>query len=371
MTAVGIVFSNLHDNSVSDLTRSRTMASIPFGGRYRLIDFVLSNFVNSGIVKVGVITKSNYQSLMDHIGSGKDWDLSRKNKGIILLPPFGREDSNILYKTRLEALKGVMGFINKCKEDYIVLTDCDKVNNINLDDVIKFHEKNLADVTVIYKKQEQSFKESKQSINYTLDGNRIKGINILCEDAGIKNVCLNTFILKRQLLLDLITAGIGHGAKSFHRDILKPNVDTLKVFAYEFTGYSANIDSLANYYKYNMDMLDKIKRDQVFGIKDRPIFTKVRDSAPTHYGNKCKIKNSLIADGCEIYGSVENSILFRGVKVAKGTKIANSILMQDTITGENVNLNCVVTDKNVMIRDRRVLSGCEELPFFVGKGLMV
>lgn len=371
MTAVGIVFSNLHDNNVLDLTRSRTMASIPFGGRYRLVDFVLSNMVNSGIVKVGVITKSNYQSLMDHIGSGKDWDLSRKNRGIILLPPYGREDSDMLYKTRLEALKGIMGFIGKCKEEYAILTDCDKVNNINLDDVLKFHEKNIADITVVYKKQELTFEESKQSINYLLDGNKVTNVNIQYGEAGEKNVCMDLFVLKRELLLNLIAAGIEQGARSFHRDIIKTNCKNLKILGYEFNGYSASIDSLSSYYKSNMDMLLKSKRDEVFGIKDRPVFTKVRDSAPTHYGDKAIVKNSLIADGCEIYGSVENSILFRGVKVSKGVKVTNSILMQDTITGENANLNCVITDKNVVIRDRRVLSGCAELPFFVGKGLMI
>ena len=199
MTAVGIIFSNLHDNNVLDLTRSRTMASIPFGGRYRLIDFVLSNMVNSEIVKVGVITKSNYQSLMDHIGSGKDWDLARKNKGIILLPPFGREDSDKLYKTRLEALKSITGFISKCKEEYVVLTDCDKVNNIDLSDVLRFHERNMADITVVYKKRQLNFEDSKQSINYEITGNVVKKVNISVGEAGIKNTCLNVFVLKREL----------------------------------------------------------------------------------------------------------------------------------------------------------------------------
>lgn len=371
MTAAGIVFSNLHDNSVSELTQSRTMASVPFCGRYRLIDFVLSNMVNSGIFKVGVITKSNYQSLMDHIGSGKDWDLSRKNKGIILLPPFGREDSNTLYKTRLEALKGILGFISKCKEEYMVLTDCDKVLNIDIDKVLKFHQNNLADLTVVYKKQHLNSKESIQHINYILDGNRVTGVNIKHGESGEKNICLDIFVLKRELLLNLISAGIEQNAVSFHRDVLKANVNSLKILGYEFEGYCAKIDSLVNYYKYNMDMLNKENRDKVFKIDNMPVFTKVRDSAPTHYGKNCKVKNSLIADGCEIYGSVENSILFRGVKISKGTKVINSILMQDTITGENVSLNCVITDKNVVIRDRRVLSGCEELPFFIGKSLMI
>ena len=371
MTAVGIVFSNLHDDNVIDLTKSRTMGSVPFGGRYRLIDFVLSNMVNSGIDKVGIITKSNYQSLMDHLGSGKEWDLSRKNRGIILLPPYGREDSDILYRTRLEALKGVLSFIVRCKEEYAVLTDCDKINNIDLSKVIKFHEDNLADITVMYKKVKLNSEDAKRSINYTLAGNKVINVNIQNNEAGEKNVCLNVFVLKRELLANLISRGVENGARSLHRDILKANTKKMNILANEFTGYSASINSLANYYKHSMEMLDKNNRDQLFGIKDRLIYTKVRDSAPTHYGFNCAVKNSLIADGCLIEGIVENSILFRGVKIAKGTKVQNSILMQDTITGENVNLNCVITDKNVVIRDRKVLSGCEELPFFIGKGIMI
>ena len=140
MTAAGLIFSNIHDISIPEMTAERTMASIPFGGRYRLVDFTLSNMVNSGIDKVGIITHNNYRSLMDHIGNGKDWDLARRSGGIMILPPFvtayENPRANQLYTTRLEALMGVREYITHCDEDVIVLSDSDVVCNIDLSDVI-------------------------------------------------------------------------------------------------------------------------------------------------------------------------------------------------------------------------------------------
>lgn len=372
MNAVGIVFSNIHDRYVSELTRNRTMASVPFACRYRLVDFVLSNMVNSNITKVGIITKYNYQSLMDHVASGKDWDLSRKNGGIILLPPYGGTESKSLYKSRLEALKGIMGFVTRCDEEYVVLTDSDKIININYADIVDYAEKVNADLAVVYKRAEVSRDTSQTSVLYDVDeSGRVVKVSCFPQCEGEKNVCQNIFVLRRELLVSLVTDAIAHGYESFHRDVIERNCGSMKIMAYRFHGYSATIDSLTNYFKYNMEMLDKEKRDAVLAGEAGPVYTKVRDSAPTRYGNGSVVKNSLIADGCVVEGLVENSLLFRGVKVGKGCKVRNSILMQDTVLGENVVLDCVVSDKNVYISDRRVLAGCEKLPYFIAKNMRV
>ena len=176
-------------------------------------------------------------------------------------------------------------------------------------------------------------------------------------------------IIGRQFLLTLIEDAIVHNYKSFREDIIMRRMKTLKIFSYDFTGYHATIDSLSSYFVHNMELLQKPVRDELFGARD--IYTKVRDSAPSKYGDDSSVKNSLISDGCIVEGTVENSILFRGVKVGKGTVVRNSILMQDTVLGDNVSLNCVITDKNVVIRDRRVLSGCELQPYFLSKGTMI
>ena len=237
MSSVGIVFSNIHDRYVAELTRHRTMASVPFACRYRLIDFVLSNMVNSGISKVGVITKFHYQSLMDHVASGKDWDLSRKNGGIILLPPYGGSESSSLYKSRLEALKGITGFISRCDEEYAVLTDSDKIINIDYSRVLDFVQREHADIAVVYRRCSLAKVPLQPQISYDLNAEgRVIGVSQVRHAGTEFNLCQNIFVLKRELLLDLVSDAIAHDEQSFHRDVLARNCEHLKIMAYRFSG---------------------------------------------------------------------------------------------------------------------------------------
>ena len=378
MSAVGLVFSNIHDQNVPDLTRKRTMASVPFGCRYRLIDFALSNMVNSGITKVGVITHNNYQSLLDHLGTGKDWDLARRSGGIKLLPPFitsyNGTGANKLYSTRLEAMMGAMDFISKCNEDHIVLSDCDAICNIDLNDVIKSHKENGADITIVTTKVDTDTTElSASSAVVTSDeNNRISDvIHYSRRVRGIKEISTNIIVANKTYLQNAVSDAIAHGYTSFYKDIIDRNLLRANYFVYHYTGFYAQINSLAGYYACNMKLLDSGVVSALFGQPNRPVLTKVRNSAPTRYTSDAKVRNSLIADGCLIEGVVENSIIFRGVKVGKGSVVKNSILMQDTVVGNNVTLGCVVTDKNVLIKDDRNLSGHSTLPFFISKGTMI
>ncbi len=378
MSAVGLVFTNIHDQNIPDLTKKRTMASVPFGCRYRLIDFTLSNMVNSGITKVGVITHNNYQSLLDHLGTGKDWDLARRSGGIKLLPPFiashNGMGANKLYTTRLEAMMGAMDFISRCNEDQIVLSDCDAISNIDLNDVIKSHKENGADITIVTTKVDtDSFEISSGSAVITSDeNNRISDVvHYNRRIHGIKEISTNIIIANRTYLQNVVSDAISHGYTSFYSDVLDRNLLRANYFVYRYSGFYAQINSLAGYYSCNMMLLQKGMGDELFAQPNRPILTKVRNSAPTRYTGDAKVKNSLIADGCLIEGTVENSIIFRGVKVGKGSVVKNSILMQDTVVGSNVNLGCVVTDKNVLIKDDRNLSGHSSLPFYISKGTMI
>ncbi|MBR2322168.1 MAG: glucose-1-phosphate adenylyltransferase subunit GlgD [Clostridia bacterium] len=370
MNALGLVFSNIHDNNVPELTQERTMGSIPFLGRYRLIDFALSNLVNSGVAKVGLITKSNYQSLMDHVGSGKDWDLARRRGGLHILPPFGLKD-NVLYSTRLEALRGAKNFLARSDEEYVVMTDCDNVCVMNFDKILTEHKAKNADITLVYvKKDANDVKDvlSKMIVS-TADNGRVTDISFAPRVQGEINLYTNVCILKRTLLQTLIADAFSHGYNHFGKDVLVRNVNSLRIFAHEHKGYFVALNSLQSYYKESLKFLDKSVRDEIFKKVD--VYTKVKDSAPTRYGASAVVKNSLIADGCVIEGTVENSIIFRGVKIGRGTVVKNSILMQGTITGENVSLNSIVADKNVVIKDRRVLSACESLPFYISKNIIV
>ena len=366
-SAVGVIFSNIHDENLPELSRHRTMASIPFGGRYRLIDFALSNMVNSGIDTVGIVTKTNYQSLIDHLGSGKDWDLARKDGGIILLPPYS-DETDVPYVSRLEALKGVTGFLNRRKEDYVVISDCDGIARVDISDVIRFHERKGADITMVY--HEETDVESSYYITLQPgEDDRIHGLKINPRITGKENLYINIMVMSREFLINTIQDAVQRGFSSFGRDILTKNVDTLKIYGYKFRGYYAGISSLQRYYRHSMELLRKDVREELFGARD--IYTKVRDSAPSKYIEGAVVKNSLISDGCLIEGTVENCILFRGVKVGKGSVIKNSIIMQDTVIETGVQLDCVITDKNVVIRDRRHLAGCEALPYFISKGRML
>ncbi len=370
MNALGLVFSNIHDRSVPELTQERTMGSIPFCGRYRLVDFTLSNMVNSGVAKVGVITKSNYQSLMDHIGSGKDWDLARRQGGLHILPPFGLK-GNVLYNTRLEALRGAQNFLRRSDEEYVIMSDCDTVCNMDYDKILRYHTHVNADITVVYVKKDAGELKDVQGkiiVEPNLDG-RITEISIDPSVEGEVKYSTNVYILKRTLLLTLINDAISHGYSHFGKDVLVRNVNNLRIFGYEHCGYFVAINSLYGYYKESLKFLDRKVRDEIFRTVD--VFTKVKDSAPTRYGANSVIKNSLIADGCVIEGAVENSIIFRGVKIARGAVVKNSIVMQGSIVGENAQLNCIITDKSVVIKDKRVLSGCETHPFYISKNNII
>ena len=368
-SAIGIIFSNMHEENVPELVRRRTMASIPYGGRYRLIDFALSNMVNSGITTVGLMTNNNYRSLIDHIGSGKDWDLARKDGGLILLPPFS-EKHDKLYSTRLEALGSLTAFLNRRNEKYVVLTDCDGVAKFDISDIIDYHESKNADITLVTTHGKVGHRSDFMLVNANEDG-RIQELKLSphMSEGRKADIFVNVMVINRQLLLNSVEDCVVHGFTSFESDILIKQLDSLKIYQYNFKGYYAGIDSMAAYYKHNMELLEKEVRDELFG--DRDIYTKVRDSAPSKYGENAVVKNSLISDGCEIEGVVENCILFRGVKVGKGAVVTNSIIMQDAIIGANTSLNCVITDKNVVVSDKKSLSGCAELPYFIQKGTML
>ena len=377
MRAAGLIFSNIHDASIPELTSRRTMASIPFGGRYRLIDFALSNMVNSGITKVGVITHYNYQSLLDHIGNGKDWDLARRNGGIKILPPFitayDNAVANKVYSTRLEALMGVMNFINRCDEDVLVLSDCDVICNVDLKAVIEKHAANGADITLVSATIDTAMQEldRKAKVVAYNEAGELTDLTEYDGKSGPIEVCSDIMIVNRTYLQRVLNEAMARGYTSFYKDIIYRNMGKDRFFVVHYDGFFARVNSIESYFRCSMRLLDHDSRVNLFYRRNQPIYTKVRNSAPTRYLPSAKVKNSLIADGCVIEGTVENSILFRGVHVGKGAVIKNSILMQDTFTGENVKLGCVITDKDVVIKNDRELCGHESLPFYIGKGMTV
>ena len=367
---LGMIFANMHDISVVELTKERTMGSVLFGGRYRMIDFPLSNMVNSGIGEVGVITKSNYQSLLDHLGSGREWDLARKQGGLHLLPPFGHVDSG-MYRGRLEALYGVINFVKNSDAEYVLLSDCDVITNIDYTPIVEQHIKTGADITAVYAKSVISMEQAKNSTVFGInEEGRVTDVLIRPQISGDCDVSLNMFLIKKDFLQDIVLECASKSLYSFEKDVLQARVKEYVVMAYKHEGYYAKIDSIDTYYKANMAMLSTETRDKIF-LEKRPIYTKIRDNAPAKYGIGASVKNSLIADGCIVEGTVENSILFRGVKVGKDAVIKNSIIMQNTVIGKKCDVNYVITDKSVEIQDFRNLTGSQYYPLYVGKGAKI
>ena len=377
MTAVGLIFANIHDNSISELTRIRTTASIPFGGRYRLIDFMLSNMVNSDITKIGIVTRNNYQSLLDHLETGKDWDLARRSGGIKILPPyitsFENSAANKFNTSRLEALMGAVNFISRCDEDYIVMSDCDVICNIDIQKVIDAHVKSGAEITFVTKTMDLTGYTSSEKLPVIDIDESGKVVDFTERKSfdGVTHVYTNIMVMKRAYLLDIIENSISHGYTSFLHDVIAKSLASADYRTYEYDGWYAHIGSMEEYFETSMKLLTSEAREGLFGVKNHPILTKVRNSAPTRYCEGAKVVNSVVADGCVIEGTVENSIIFRGVKVSAGAVVKNSILFQDTYVCPGSSLNCVVADKNVVIKDGRNLSGHESMPFYIGKDVSV
>jgi glucose-1-phosphate adenylyltransferase len=365
---LGLIFASMHDKTISELTKQRTMGSILFGGRYRLIDFPFSNMVNSGVAEVGVITKSNYGSLLDHLGSGREWDLSRKKGGLHLLPPYSQDGG--VYRGRLDALSNVWSFIEHSTAKYVVLSDCDTVTTIDFNPVIEQHIESEADITVVYGKGIYDSEKNSSTNILELDGNRVKDVLVDPQFSGECNISLGIFVMSKEFLKKIVSEAVSRNQYSLIRDVLQAKKDEYVIHGYEHKEYFSKMDSLLNYYKANLALLNTEKRNALFK-KDFPIYTKIGDNGPTKYGLESNLSNSLIADGCIIEGTVENCVLFRGVKIGKGTIVKNSVILQGTSIGNNCQIVSVITDKNVTISDGKVLTGSDTYPLYIGKNAQI
>lgn len=369
-SVLGLIFSNMHESTIPDLTKERTMGSVLFGGRYRLIDFPLSNMVNSGIDEVGVITKSNYQSLLDHLGSGSEWDLARKIGGLHLLPPFSHVQSG-MYRGRLEALYGVWNFIKTSNADYVVLSDCDVITSVDFSKVVEYHIETGADITSVYAKDVITSEQAQNATVFSInDDGRVVDVLLNPHISGACNISLNMFVLSKEFLKNIVLEAASKSLYSFEQAILQGRTHEYRIMAYRHDGFFCKITSMETFYKANMSLLNSDNRSKLFP-ENSPVFTKVRDNPPAKFAIGASVKNSLIGDGCIIEGTVENCVIFRGVKIGKGAVVKNSILMQDTVIGAKCDINNVITDKNVKIGDMRMLTGSQNYPLFLGKGAVI
>ena len=364
--ALGILFPNSYDNTIPELVTERAMASIPFAGRYRMIDFPLSSMANCGITNVSVIVRKNYHSLMDHLGAGREWDLSRRHGGLNMWPPLS--DKNVkLYNGRLEAIASILNFLESQKEKYVILSDTNLAANIDYNELLAEHQRSRADITMLYQRTEipAGLRDDNTTVTVGEDG---RVTEFLFNDfrPGLQNLNMNVYAMERLTLIRLVKDATSHGLVSFEREIMGHNVNVLNIHAREYSGYVARVCSMKSYFDENMKLLDDKNLDALFPATS-PVYTKTRDDNPSRYVPGSHVENSLIADGCCIEGTVENSVLFRGVVVKKGAVVKNCVLMQDTIVEPDASLECVVTDKNVRVTAGKSLSGTESFPVYVAK----
>ena len=374
-SAMGIIFPNSFDALIPEMANVRLMASIPFARRYRMIDFVLSSMSNCDIDNVAVLPNRKYHSLMDHLGSGREWDLVRKNGGLSIFPPYA-ESAKAMNTGRVGQIAGILGFLKEQKEKYVVMADSNIAINIDFKAMIEAHIASDADVTIAYNEQTvpESFVKS-DNVNkdfyysLTIDGGKVKKIYVNPTDGGVQNLSLNIFVIARELLIELVEVAFMRGQVHFTRDILLNQVNHLNIQAYKYDGYAARIWGINSYFEENMKLLDDYNLDALFA--GGPIYTKIRDDNPTRYITGSKAANVMVADGCVIEGEVENSILFRGVKIAKGAKVKNCILMQDTVVDAGANIEYLIADKDVTISAGKEMKGTDSYPVYIAKGVTV
>lgn len=370
-SALGIIFPNSYDALVPELVNVRLMASIPFASRYRLIDFVLSSMAHCDINNVSVMVNNNYHSLMDHLDSGREWDLVRKNGGLTIFPPFAEKESKP-YVGRVEALAGILENLRDQKEKYVVMSDTNLAVNFDFRAMIDAHIASGADVTMAYNEQElpESLLKSQSNdkgfyYTFDIDDGRITKIYVNDKEPGIQNFSMNIYVVERELLIDMVNTAFVRGQQFFERDVLLAQLNKLNVQAYKYDGYVARISGMKSYFDENMKLLDDHNLDALFS--GAPIYTKIRDDNPTRYIEGARVQNVMAADGCVIEGEVENSVLFRGVKIAKGAKVKNCVLMQGTVVEAGANVEYLITDKNVTITAGKEMRGTDTFPVYIAK----
>ncbi|MGE8206493.1 glucose-1-phosphate adenylyltransferase subunit GlgD [Heyndrickxia sp. NPDC080065] len=339
---------------LKQLTYHRCLASVPFAGRYRMIDFMLSNFIHSQVTQVAVFTKEKYRSIMDHLGSGKEWDLDRRNGGLFVLPPI-HQDKKI--KGDLEQFYDHFEIFSRSSADTVIIAPGHLVCKIDFDEVLSQHKKNRADVTVIYKEYQGKTVEKPLYHKCTLNiENNVTDIELYTAPKSGEPVCLEIFVIDKFILMELIHTCVENEEFDLLKDAIKANLNRLNIKGYHFTGNMPFINSIDSYYTSNMEFLDQNMVRSFFYDK-WDIFTKVKHEAPAKYSSSSKVSNSLIANGCDIQGIVENSIIFRGVKVQKGAVVKDSIIMQKGMIEAGAHVENIIADKQVKITKGKVLIG--------------
>ena len=369
---MGVIYTGENDSMLRELTLSRAVAAVPVAGRYRMIDFLVSSMVNSDIKNVGVIMQKNYHSLMDHLGSGKEWDLHGKNDGLYILPPFLTRENVGVYNGSLDALHSNMGYLRRSRQEYVLLCNSLILFNANFRELFETHFSSGAEVTIMYTNR-KDMQRSEHGVYCDVDADGlIADLEIDPTKPRYASTSMEVTFMRKDLLMDLVDRGAAHGYHDLTRNVIQRMVRDagMKVAGYEYKDVCFRLDSIRSYFELNMDLLDVDVRHEMFR-EDRPVYTKVRDELSARYMENARISESIVADGCIIDGTVEHSVLFRGVRVGKGAVVKNSIIMQDSIVEEGVKLENCILDKQAVIKQGGTLVGPRGYPIVISKNMVV
>lgn len=372
--AVAIIFSNLNDKTSSCLTSDRTVSAIPYASRYRLVDFSISNLVNAEISNISLLANYNYRSLVEHIGSGKDYDLARREGGISFISPYHTTQSSSvkLFSTHLEALICMKDYIDSFKEDYVILLDSDHIINIDFNDVIREHKSGGACLTMLtYEIGSSHCFKSPRMMVQTRD--KVITDIVISKNCDVlhKELCINHFVVNRKYLQNLIKEALAYKFLSLTDMMMKKYLRD-GYASYKYSGYFAYVADFEDYYRYSIELTENEKlRNSLLGLSERPVYTRVHNSSPVIYGDSASVRNSMIADECKINGTVINSVIFRNVCIEKGAVVKNCILFHGSRVGQNAYVDSIVTDKFVNVTDGVTLVGNKKMPFYVEKGRMI
>ena len=370
MNVMGIIFAS--DGNIGSLTHKRTMGSLPYGGRYRQIDFHLSNMAAAGIRRIGIISRHNYQSLMNHIGSGEEWGLELEEGGLEFLTPYAMSSTDI-YRGKLDNLNFAMDFLEYGTDDeYVIMADSAIVYNIDLTRVLASHLNSGKDVTVVTKEGIANGSK-KLDLAFKLDDRgQITDMAVDYIAPADYLASMDIFVISRKLLLKKVQECIARNQFHMDRDLVMGGWQRgeVSVNIYRFQGPALFNETVEEYFRNSLALINKDLRHDIFGF-NHPVYTKVRDRVPTYYGDSCQLSDCMVADGCMLEGHVKNSVLFRQVTVHPGAQLENCLVMNDTVIGENAQLKNVILDKDVVVRPGAVLIGTESNPIIVKKGEIV
>lgn len=368
---MGIINLNEREDNIKGLTSHRPLAAVPIAGRYRIIDFALSNLINAGVQNISVFTQNKYRSLMDHMGTGKLWDLDRKNDGLFIMNPMYDNYNLGIYRGDIENFKCHIDYINFSKQNNVIITSSNMICNLDYRDAIKHHNETGADITIVYKKADNCTVDYQYSNTLIFDKcGRVERIDMNFGRDSECNVSMEMYIMKKALFLDIINSCVSTGYCDYFREAVYKYLNKLKIFGYEFKGYLACIDSTYSYFKTSMQLLDMDVSRELF-FKNGLIYTKVKDEPPTKYEDNAVVTNSLVANGCILDGQVENSILFRSVKIRKGVTVKNSIIMQNCLIEEDSEIMNAILDKSVRITKSNKVIGDKDNPEIIQKKAVI